>query len=116
MRFTSDYTAGPLFWNIAENAIAIIGACLPTLAPLWGARRHMSKDEGSYTTRFPQSELYNRLESTHNKRRDPDEDSINRLIGWGTATKIQAEEIALEDRAQEGIKVHTILDATNHSM
>lgn len=114
MRFTSDYTGGPLFWIFAENAVAIIGACLPTLAPLWTTKQHPSKSKSFYSSRSSHSTPYSNLEGYHDIRSDPDEASINRLVGLGTATNIQAEEIALEDRAQEGIEVRTTLDATNH--
>ena len=29
------WSAGPHFWIFGENAVAVIGACLPTLARLW---------------------------------------------------------------------------------
>ena len=114
MHFMSDYTGGPLFWIFAENAIAIIGACLPTLAPLWRSQQHPGKSKSFWPSRFSHSKSYNDLEGHHRFRSDPDAASTNRLVGLGTATNIQAEEVALENRAQKGIEVHTTLEATDH--
>lgn len=114
MHFAPDYTGGPLFWIFAENAVAIIGACLPTLAPLWSKQQRPSKGKSFFSSRSSHTKPYNHHEGYHEFASDPDEASVNRLVGLGTATDIQAEDIALEDRAQEGIKVQTTLDATDH--
>ena len=81
MRFMSDTRAVP--WIFAENAVAIIGACVPTLAPLWTNQQPHSTGKSFFSPRSSHSKAYNNFEGHHNFRRDPDEASVDRLVGLG---------------------------------
>ncbi|KAF6236846.1 hypothetical protein HO173_005137 [Letharia columbiana] len=108
------YTAGPLFWGFAENPIAIIGACLPTLAPLW-SKQHRSTPKGwSYLKNLWKSfssSSYEDLEGYYQNTNNAEHASISRLVTPGPATDIHAEDIALADMPQEGIQVLTTLSS-----
>jgi len=45
---TTWWTSGPLFWAFAEGSVAIIGACLPCLAPLWTQKQNPSASKAGY--------------------------------------------------------------------
>lgn len=75
--------------------MAIIGACLPTLAPLWNLRKAPESKKSSYLN---SSDLF-------------EDRSVRNLVNHGPATYIHADDIALEDRPQEGIHVNTALSS-----
>lgn len=107
-----DITAGPLFWLFAENAIAIIGACLPTLAPLWSRERLTQYRTGSYVRRvWPKSnsKSYDELERPYRVTIKGEHASNRHLVGLGPATSVTADDVALEDRPRNGINVQTTL-------
>lgn len=109
-----DYTAGPLFWIFAENAIAIIGACLPTLAPLWTRKPELASKRWTWFKRSwkgSKSDHYDNLESQYQNNTSGDNTSIYPLVAQGPATNILADNIALEDRPQQGIQVRTTLSS-----
>ncbi|OTA81659.1 hypothetical protein M434DRAFT_401328 [Hypoxylon sp. CO27-5] len=41
------YTAGTLFWHLAENVVGLLGCCLPTYAPLFRGYLHKRKTVGT---------------------------------------------------------------------
>ncbi|CAO1601782.1 hypothetical protein XANCAGTX0491_005418 [Xanthoria calcicola] len=109
---TPYITAGPLFWLFAENAIAIIGACLPTLAPLWSRERLTQYRTGSYVRRvWPKSnsKSYDELERPYRVTIKGEHASNRHLVGLGPATSVTADDVALEDRPRNGINVQTTL-------
>lgn len=104
------YSAGPLFWIFAENAIAIIGACLPTLAPLWSKEQHGSITSGwpekkSWKSMFPKK--YMDLEDSGHRDSNGPHASHGQLVGLGPTTVIRSDGIPLEDTPHGGIKVQT---------
>ncbi|KAG8526327.1 uncharacterized protein KY384_000320 [Bacidia gigantensis] len=111
------YTAGPLFWLFAENSIAIIGACLPTLAALWqrGTPKSSKGSKGSsyYTNSWigPKQKEYETIDSPYINGGNVEDASIRHLVAMGPSTNIRADSIPLHDRPnpQEGIKVNTTL-------
>ena len=110
----ADYTAGPLFWIFAENAIAITGACLPTLAPLWTRKPELASKRWTWFKRSwkgSKSDHYDNLESQYQNNTSGDNTSIYPLVARGPATNIHADTIALEDRPQQGIQVRTTLSS-----
>ncbi|KAL8919795.1 MAG: hypothetical protein Q9172_004800 [Xanthocarpia lactea] len=111
---TPYLTAGPLFWIFAENAIAIIGACLPTLAPLWTRQRLKQYRSGSYFKRvWPKSSLksYDELPGPYRVTKHGEHASNRQLVGLGPATSVTADDVALEDRPRNGINVQTTLSS-----
>lgn len=109
-----DYTAGPLFWIFAENAIAITGACLPTLAPLWTRKPELASRRWTWFKRSlkgSRSDEYDNLESHYQNNTSGDNTSIYPLVTQGPATNILADNIALENRPQQGIQVRTTLSS-----
>ncbi|KAL8805834.1 MAG: hypothetical protein Q9182_001746 [Xanthomendoza sp. 2 TL-2023] len=101
---TLYYTAGPLFWIFAENAIAIIGACLPTLAPLWSRRRTGKSSIGSYFRRMwnhSDTKSYGELEGPYRNNKRGEDDSDRHLVVVGPATSVIADGIPLQDRPQQ---------------
>lgn len=110
------YTGGPLFWVFAENAIAIIGACLPTLAPLWTQRSPTNSKTGSYLKRFRNkstSNGYDDLEGPYRKPKHGEDTSDRQLVALAPATSIIADDIPLNERPREGIQVQTTLSMNN---
>ena len=115
------YTAGPLFWIFAENAIAIIGACLPPLAALRSLNRSPSSKGPSYYMqkwRGQSSEDYNHLDGPYQRAGTAEDASVSHLVRSGLATNIHADDIPLEDRLQppEGILVNTTLSANTKQL
>ena len=106
MNNNSGYTAGPLFWLYAENAIAIIGACLPTLAPLWKREGSQRSKGSSYFSKLSNGNSIAGDHELHNRNNTgQDHTSLRNLVG--VATDIQSDNAALEDQSMEGIKVET---------
>ncbi|KAI4117834.1 MAG: hypothetical protein LQ345_002020 [Seirophora villosa] len=110
LKDTPWYSAGPLFWIFAENAIAIIGACLPTLAPLWSKEQHGSITSGwpekkSWKSIFPKK--YMDLEDSGHHDSNGPHASHGQLVGLGPTTVIRSDGIPLEDTPHGGIKVQT---------
>lgn len=112
--------AGPLFWVFAEDAVAIIGACLPTLAPLWSGRSlPMVSKVSSYLKAHikglgKRSGLhpYNDLgKPDRNTNRCEGASDFHLVAPLGLATNIFADEVALDDSPREGIRVHTALSS-----
>lgn len=113
----SGYTAGPLFWIFAEHAVAIIGACLPTLGPLWTKKQWQKSSIASYLRELrksPTSGSYDDLEGPYQNKNGAEDASSRHLVGLGTTTNFISEEIVIRDRPQEGIGVRITLssDAT----
>ncbi|KAL9597700.1 MAG: hypothetical protein Q9219_004957 [cf. Caloplaca sp. 3 TL-2023] len=106
-------TGGPLFWIFAENSIAIIGACLPTLAPLWSS----SSDKSSVSKQSSVKHLWNRssrsayddLERSPGVTKGGDDASDHRLVALGPLTSIVADDFGMKDRPRDGIEVRTTL-------
>ena len=111
--FCKGYTAGTLFWGFAENAIAIIGACLPTLAPLWRTKFSLFAKVSSHlkgSWKSSSTHPYDDLEAPYQGATNGEHASNRQLVGLGTAaTSITADNIALDDRPAAGIKVQTTL-------
>ncbi|KAI4263969.1 MAG: hypothetical protein L6R42_000912 [Xanthoria sp. 1 TBL-2021] len=108
------YSGGPLFWIFAESAIAIIGACLPTLAPLWSKNRSVQSKIGSSVNRpwyKPNRKVYGQLEGHHRMTRGGENASDRHLVRLGTGTSIIADAIGLEERPEEGVKVHSTISS-----
>lgn len=104
----SGYSAGPLFWHFAENPIAIIGACLPTLAPLWrGNDRSTSKQWPRFNgpSKNSDSGKYDNLEVQHQKVKISHDTSLRHLVTRGPAIDISTGDIPLDDRPESGINV-----------
>ncbi|KAL8725041.1 MAG: hypothetical protein Q9181_006563 [Wetmoreana brouardii] len=109
------YSAGPLFWMFAENAIAIIGACLPTLAPLWSGKHHLASRHWSRLKRSWQrsrSDNYDNLEGQHHHTSNEGDTSVQHLVTQGPAISIFADDISLDDRPPGGIQVQTTLSSS----
>ena len=86
----------------AESAIAIIGACLPTLAPLWSRKRSAQSKIGSSVHRpwyKPSRRLYGELEDRNRTTRCGEDDSDHHLVRLGTGTSGIANAIDLEERS-----------------
>ena len=108
----SGYTAGPLFWIFAENAVAIVGASLPTLAPLWNRQRLPESKGGSlrsYFSKLSKGSDQRTLDHELQPRNvvNPEHGSTRNLVSTGAATDIHAKTIASEERPAEGIQVET---------
>jgi hypothetical protein len=43
------YSSGVLFWHLAENAVGLLGACMPSFAPLVKGRLHGPKSSSNNT-------------------------------------------------------------------
>ena len=113
------YTAGPLFWIFAENSIAIIGACLPTLAPLWTIKHYKFSGFTSYLKKLRKTSTsgsYADLELPIQKESSAsaEDNSVRHLVDLGHTTNIFSDDIALGDRHQQGIGVETTL-STEHT-
>ncbi|KAL8716456.1 MAG: hypothetical protein Q9220_000363 [cf. Caloplaca sp. 1 TL-2023] len=109
-------TGGPLFWIFAENAIAIIGACLPTLAPLWSGGRLKQSRIGSYANKLfekSKSNSYSNLPGPYKHSKMGVDTSTRHLVQTGPATSIISDNIPLEDRPQRGIQVRTAISYNN---
>ena len=109
--FCTGYTSGTIFWSFAENAIAIIGACLPTLAPLWRSKSSLAVKVSSHLKSYWKSSRthsYGDLEAPYHGTANGEHASNRQLVGFGTAaTVITTDNIALDDRPAAGIKVQT---------
>ncbi|KAI5859277.1 hypothetical protein GGS23DRAFT_586416 [Durotheca rogersii] len=104
------YTAGTLFWHLAENEVGLLGCCLPTYAPLF---RGVLKKRTTLGASGGSSGLSSHKRSTHTAyhQRLEDEESLTRVGGSGQVTSAGFEEHALEAIPNNRIVVNTKIQA-----
>lgn len=106
------FRAPSFFWIMAENSVAIIGASLPTLAPLW--RRNLlsaSEDRLSHVRKMP-SKGFDRIHDQDKLDNTPLENRpLRHLAGDDPGLYVYAERVVLKDLPVEGIRIEKTFGA-----
>ena len=110
----AGYCSGPVFWSFAENAVAIIGACLPPLAAFKTRKQSFPDKRNLSLSNFQSrsgSNHYATLDDGFRLDSSLKDAPIDPRDKQGPITHIHAVALPFADRSQpqNGIRVNTSL-------